>query len=88
MQLVYHNSNKVPVHLKSQIPKRCKRNAVNGDLHRSWRISSNFYYEKNKVKNKFSNAGYLVRFINSVINNYESKKHDAMILSYLFKDFD
>ena len=61
---------------------------MNGDIHRSWRISSNFFYEKNKIRNKFSTAGYLVRFINSVINKYESKKHDAMILSYLFKDFD
>ena len=50
---------------------------MNGDIHRSWRISSNFFYEKNKIRNKFSTAGYLVRFINSVINNYESKEHDA-----------
>ena len=40
---VYRKSNKFPVHWKSQIPKRCKRNAINGDLHRSWIISSHLY---------------------------------------------
>ena len=39
---VYRKANKFPVHWKSQIPKRYKRNAINGDLYRSWRISSNF----------------------------------------------
>ena len=36
---VYRKANRFPVHLKSQIPKRYKRSAVNGDLYRSWRIS-------------------------------------------------
>ena len=42
----YRKDNKFPVDWKSQIPKRYKRNAINGDLYRSWRASSNFYHEK------------------------------------------
>ena len=70
---VYRKANKFPVHLKSQIPKRYIRNAINGDLYRSWRISSNFYHEKKEIKRKFSSAEYPVRFVNSVINDFESK---------------
>ena len=45
-QYIYRKANKFPVHWKSQIPKRYKRHAVNGDLYRSWKISSNFFHEK------------------------------------------
>ena len=29
-----------------------------------------------------------MRFVNSVINDFESKEHDPMISSYLFNDFE
>ena len=29
-----------------------------------------------------------MRFVNSVINDFESKEHDQMIPSYLFNDFE
>ena len=29
-----------------------------------------------------------MRFVNSVINDFESKEHDPMILNYLFNDFE
>ena len=85
---VYRKANKFPVHWKSQIPKRYKRNAINGDLYRSWRISSNFYHEKSQIRSKFSSAGYPMRFVNSVINDFENKEHDPMIPNYLFNDFE
>ena len=47
---VYCKANKFPVHWKSKIPKTYKRNAISGDLDRSWRISSNFYHE-NEIRN-------------------------------------
>ena len=84
---VYRKANKFPVHWESQIPKRYKRNAINGHLHRSWRISSNFYHEKNQIRSKFSSARYPMRFVNSVIKDFESKEHDPMIPNYLFNDF-
>ena len=85
MQLVRQETT---VRWKSQIPKRYKRNAINGDLHRSWRISSNFYHEKSQIRSKFSSAGYPMRFVNSVINDFENKEHDPMIPNYLFNDFE
>ena len=80
--------NKFPVHWELQIPKRYKRNAINGHLHRSWRINSNFYHEKNQIRSKFSSARYPMRFVNSVIKDFESKEHDPMIPNYLFNDFE
>ena len=50
---VYRKANKFPVHWKSQIPKRYKRNAINGGLYRSWRISSNSNHEKSQIRLKF-----------------------------------
>ena len=37
---------------------------------------------------KFSLVGYLMRFVNSMINDFESKEHDPIIPSHLFKDFE
>ena len=85
---VYRKANKFPVHWKSQIPKRYKRNAINGDLYHLWRISSNFSHEKNQIRCKFSSAGYPMRFVNSAINDSESKEHDSMIPNYLFNNFE
>ena len=82
---VYHKANIFLVHWKSQIPKRYKRNVINGDLYRSWRINSNFYHEKNEIRNKFLTEGYPIRFVNSLINDFESKEHDP---SCLFNDFE
>ena len=39
---VFRKPNKVPMHWHSKAPVRYKRNAINGDLHRAKRISSNF----------------------------------------------
>ena len=69
---------------KLQIPRRYKRNALNGDLYRSWRISSNFYHEKNEIRNVYLRAGYPMRFVNSVIDVFQSEEHDTMIPNYLF----
>ena len=64
---VYHKATKFTVHLNWHITKIGKRNAINGDLyHRSYRICSNFNHEKNKNRNKFSTAGYPMRFVNGI----------------------
>ena len=39
---VYRKPNKLPIHCSSRVPKRYKRNTINGDLNRSYRISMNF----------------------------------------------
>ena len=43
---VYRKPCKFPVHWSSKIPKRYKRNAINGDLSRACKISSDFDNEK------------------------------------------
>ena len=48
----------------------------------------NFYHEKNETRNKVLTAGYPMRFLNSVINDFESKRHDPMVPSFLFNDFE
>ena len=85
---VYRTVNKFSVYWKSEIPKRYKRNAINGGLYHSWRISSNFCQEKSKIRNKFSRADYPMRFVNNVKNGFERKKHDPIITNYLFNDYE
>ena len=85
---VYCTVNKFFIYWKSEIPKRCNRNAINGGLCRSWRISSNFCREKSEIRNKFSSAGYQTRFVNNVKNDFERKEHDPMTANCLFNDFE
>ena len=85
---VYRKTNKSPVHWKSQIPKRYKSNAMDGDLYHSWRVSLNFHHEINQIRSKYSSARHPMAFVNSVINGFESKKYDPMILKYLFNDIE
>ena len=67
----------------SKTPKRYKRNTINGDLHRSKRISSNFDKEIPLIKEKFMKADYQLRFINSVVNKFQKGKecgHESFII--------
>ena len=41
---------------------------------------------KTKLKIYFQVQDTQIAFLNSVINNFESKKHDPMILRYLYKN--
>ncbi len=89
---VYRKPNKLPSHWTSQVPKRYKRNAINGDLNRSHRISMNFENEKANIMNKFKKAGFPVRFTKSVFDQFESKlksqepNDDVIIPSFLFEE--
>ena len=47
---VFRKASKLPVHWSSRVPKRYKRIAVIGELHRSKRISSNFEMENKVIK--------------------------------------
>ena len=80
--------NKLPTHWSSKVPKRYKRNAINSDLNRSHRISMNFTAEKEIIRDKFNNAGFPVRFIESVIEQFEKKltEDDLIIPEFLFKE--
>ena len=63
---VYQKNTKLALPWTSKTPKRYKRNTINGDVHRSKRISSNFNEEIPVIKEKFMNADYPLRFINNM----------------------
>ena len=49
---VHRKTTKQPTHWSSKIPKRYKRNMILGDLHRSFRISSDFNEEIKLISHK------------------------------------
>ena len=55
-------------------PKCYKQNAINGDLHHSKRISSNFNEKIPLIKEKFMKADYPLCYINSVVNEFQKGK--------------
>ena len=73
---VYRKETKLPITWISKSPTRYKRNTVKGDLHRLKRISPDFDTEIGAVKNKYSNAGYHIRFIACTINNFNLPPED------------
>ena len=67
---VNRKKTKLPIPWSSKIPKRYKRNTILGDLHRSKRISTSFEDEIQCIKQKFVKADYPLRFVNSVIREF------------------
>ena len=85
---VCRNSTKLLVPWSSNIPKRYKRNAINADLHRTKRISTNFDKEIYRIKKKFLAADYPQKFVESVIRNFENDKIESVKDDYIFhQDF-
>jgi len=85
---VHDNEMKIPVHWSSAIPKRYKRNAIKGDLHRANRISDILKEEKTRILSKYVAAGYPIRFIEAVIREFETNTHndDLIIPNWLFDE--
>ena len=73
---VYRSVNKLPNHWNSKVPKKYKRNAINADLFRSMRITSDMEKEITVVKEKFTRAGFPVRFTDSVIRQFDEKRRE------------
>ena len=66
--------------------KRYKRNMINGDLSRPYRIGMEFESEKVKINEKFTKACFPVRFTNSVVARFEEKMV-AIIMNFLSLSF-
>ena len=73
---VYRKPNKVPLHWHSKTPVRYKRNAIIGDLCRAKRISSCFEEEIDIIRQKFVIAGFPIKFVDSVIRNFQKPQQD------------
>lgn len=71
---VYRKDTKITPHWSSSTPKRFKRNAINGDLTRADRISSNLKKEKLLIWSKYEKADYPPNFVKSVFRNFMEKK--------------
>ena len=80
---VHRKTTKQPTHWSSKIPKRYKRNVILGDLHRSFRISSDLNEEIKLISHKYDRADYPKRFVNSVIRQFQEKPNQHNI-----DDFD
>ena len=63
---VYRKQTKLTPHCSSCTPKRYKRNAINSNLSRTQRISSNIFKEKKIIRKKFLKAVSLNRNIHHV----------------------
>ena len=73
------------VHWSSKVPLRYK-NAINGELHRAKKISSNFQSETARIKAKFLKAGFPHKFIENTINNFDNIDEELMIPRLLFDE--
>ena len=73
---VYRKPGKLPIHWKSQTPKKWKRNCIIGALHRAKRISTNFYQEIKVIEQTFQRAGYPKRFVSATVNNFLNQSEE------------
>ena len=64
---------KFPVHWSSKITTNYKRNAITRELHRAKKIVTEFDKELRRIKTKFLQAGFPVKFINDTCS-YSTKK--------------
>ena len=83
---VSSKSTKLPVHWSSKIPVRYEHNAITGELHQAKQIASDFKKELKRVKQKYRNAGFPLKFINETICNFERGKEEMIIPEWLFDE--
>ena len=68
-----NRNRKMPMHWSSKVSKKIKRNIINNDLHRAKKISTDFETEIKEINEKYENAGYPKRYVNSVIKSFNEK---------------
>ena len=83
---VFSKSTKLPVHWSSIIPLRYKSNGITGELHWAKRIASDFSKELKRIRQKYWNAKFPLKFINETICNFERGKEEMIIPEWLFDE--
>ena len=84
---VIRKPGKFPAIWNSQIPKRNKRNNINVDLNRAFKIASDFDAEVSIIIKKYLHAGYPLGFIKSVISDFKKKDENQPIIhDWLFEE--
>ena len=84
---VFSKSTKLPVYWSSKIPVRYKRNTI---YHWITTLSqtncTDFNKELTRIKQKYRNAGFPLKFINETICNFERGKEEMIIPEWLFDE--
>ena len=83
---VYTKSKKLPVHWRSTIPLRYKRNAITGELRRANKIASNFSNILKRIKIKYLQAGFPIDIMNDVFRTFNQEKDEVLTPQWLFDD--
>ena len=68
------------------MPLKYKKNTLRTELHRAKSISSDFEEETRRITKKYSDAGYPIRFIKSVIRQFNEPADPEEIPYWLFED--
>ena len=77
--------SKIPNHWSSAVPKKCKINAILGDLQRAHKILSNFELEKQHIRKKYLSVNFPYNFIQFTFNSYQ-QKCKSLIPNWLFEE--
>ena len=84
---VFQKPEKFSAFWSSQIRKLYKRNNINDDLHRAFKIFSDSDAEVSIIIKKYLEAGYPIGFIKSVISNFKKKDENQQIIpDWLFEE--
>ena len=83
---VFVKKSMYPIHWSSKVPFRYKKNAINGKLHTTNKISSNFQAEKARIKAKFLNAAFPHKVIENTINNFNNVDEELVIQGWVFDE--
>ena len=77
---VFRKLGKLPTFWKSQMSKRYKRNNIQGDLHRAFKIASDFDAEVHTNTWKYLEVGHPISFTESVINDFKNSKEEKRLI--------
>ena len=77
--------SKISNHRSSAVPKKYKRNAALGDLHKAYKISSNFELEKHRIMKNYLRFFFPYNFIQSIFNSYQ-QNYKSLIPNWLFEE--
>ena len=85
---VFRKPGKFPAFWNFQIPKRYKKNDINGHLHKAFKITSDFDAEISVITKKYLEAGYPIGFTKSAISDFKKKaeENQPVISDCLFEE--
>ena len=75
-----------PIYWSSKVPFRYKKNAINVELHRAKKISSNFQSEIAKIKAKFLKASFPHKVVENTISYFNNVDEELRIPRWLFDE--